>query len=59
MVCPVIIIIIFIITARSIGIIVGFTSIAAGSIGAIASMITHAVVIYYLYRPNVKAFFGK
>jgi hypothetical protein len=59
MVCPVIIIIIFIITARSIGIIVGIASIAAGSIGAIASMIIHAVVIYYLYRPNVKAFFGK
>jgi hypothetical protein len=46
MVCPVIIIIIFIITARSIGIIVGIASIAAGSIGAIASMIIHAVVIY-------------
>lgn len=45
MVCPVIIII-FIITARSMGIIVGIASIAAESIGAIASTIIHAVVIY-------------
>lgn len=42
-----------------IGIIVAIVSIAAGNIGAIVSIIIHAVVIYYLYRPNVKAFFGK
>jgi uncharacterized membrane protein HdeD (DUF308 family) len=42
-----------------IGIIVAIVSIAAGNVGAILSIIIHAVVIYYLYRPNVKAFFGK
>jgi hypothetical protein len=45
MVCLVIIIIFFIITVRSIGIIVGIASIAAGNIGAIISIIIHAVVI--------------
>ena len=42
-----------------IGIIAGIASIAVGNIGAIFSIIIDAVVIYYLYRPNVKAFFGK
>jgi uncharacterized membrane protein HdeD (DUF308 family) len=43
----------------AIGIIVAIVSIAAGNVGAIVTMIIHGVVIYYLYRPNVKAFFGK
>jgi hypothetical protein len=38
---------------------VAIVSIAAGNVGAIVTMIIHGVVIYYLYRPNVKAFFGK
>ena len=42
-----------------IGIIVAIASIVAGNVGAIISIIIHGVVIYYLYRPNVKAFFGK
>ena len=42
-----------------IGIIVAIASIVAGNAGAIISIIIHGVVIYYLYRPNVKAFFGK
>jgi uncharacterized membrane protein HdeD (DUF308 family) len=42
-----------------IGIILGIVSIAAGNIGAIIGIIINGVVIYYLYRPNVKAFFGK
>ena len=42
-----------------IGIIVAIASIVAGNVSAIISIIIHAVVIYYLYRPNVKAFFGK
>jgi hypothetical protein len=45
--------------ARSMGIIVSIASIAAGNIGVIISIIIHAVVIYYLYRLNVNAFFGK
>jgi hypothetical protein len=43
----------------AIGIVVALISIAAGNIGAIVSIVIHGVVIYYLYRPNVKAFFGK
>ena len=42
-----------------IGIIMAIASIAVGNVGAIVSIIIHGVVIYYLYRPNVKAFFGK
>ena len=42
-----------------IGIILGVISIAAGNIGSIVSIIIQAVVIYYLYRPSVKVFFGK
>jgi hypothetical protein len=43
----------------AIGIIVAIVSIAAGNVAAIINVIIHGVVIYYLYRPNVKAFFGK
>jgi hypothetical protein len=43
----------------AIGIVVALISIAAGNIGALFSIVIHGVAIYYLYRPNVKAFFGK
>ena len=42
-----------------IGIIVAIASIVAGNGASIVSIIIHAVIIYYLFRPNVKAFFGK
>ena len=42
-----------------IGIIVGLGSIVVGNIGALFHLIVNVVVIYYLYRPNVKAYFGK
>jgi hypothetical protein len=42
-----------------IGIIFGLASIGAGHTGAVIEIIIYAVIIYYLYRPNVKAFFGK
>lgn len=42
-----------------IGIISGIVSISGGHIGAVAEIIIYAVIIYYLYRPNVKAFFDK
>lgn len=42
-----------------IGIIVAIASLAVGDMGAIVRIIIHGVVIYYLYRPNVKSFFGK
>jgi lysylphosphatidylglycerol synthetase-like protein (DUF2156 family) len=32
---------------------------AIGNVGAIIHIIINAVVIYYLYRPSVKAYFGK
>lgn len=43
----------------SIGIALGFVSIVTGHIGAVFSIIINAVVLYYIYRPNVKSFFGK
>ncbi|HMH11447.1 MAG TPA: hypothetical protein VK553_12090 [Candidatus Nitrosopolaris rasttigaisensis] len=43
----------------SIGIALGFASIVTGHIGAVFSIIINAVILYYIYRPNVKSFFGK
>ena len=34
-------------------------SIATGNIAAIISIIISGIIIYYLYRPHVKAYFGK
>jgi hypothetical protein len=42
-----------------IGIALGVVSIAIGNIGAIFHIIINAIVVYYLYRPHVKVFFGK
>lgn len=42
-----------------IGIALGLASIATGTIVAIWPVIINAIVIYYLYRPNVIAFFGR
>ena len=42
-----------------IGIALGIVSIVTGNIGAIFHLIINAVVVYYLYRPHVKTFFGK
>ncbi|MFL6372662.1 MAG: hypothetical protein ACJ70P_05965 [Nitrososphaera sp.] len=44
-----------------IGIIVALVSIGAGNFGAgeVINIIINGIVIYYLYRPNVKTFFGK
>lgn len=41
------------------GIIVGLGSLATGNIGLLFQVIINAIIIYYLYRPNVKAYFGK
>jgi len=43
----------------AIGIIVGIGSIAVGNVGAIVHILINAIVIYYLYRPKVKAYFGR
>jgi uncharacterized membrane protein HdeD (DUF308 family) len=42
-----------------IGIISSLVSIAERHAEAIVNFIIYAIIIYYLYRPNVKAFFGK
>jgi membrane associated rhomboid family serine protease len=42
-----------------IGLALGFASIVTGHIGAIFNIIISALIIYYIYRPNVKSFFGK
>jgi hypothetical protein len=34
-------------------------SIATGNIAAIISIIISGIILYYLYRPHVKAYFGK
>ena len=42
-----------------VGIALGIVSIATGNIGAVFHLIINIIVVYYLYRPNVKLFFGK
>ncbi len=42
-----------------IGIIVGLGSIVVGNVGSLFHVIVNAIIIYYLYRPNVKAYFKK
>jgi len=42
-----------------IGIALGAISIVTGNIAAIFNLIINAIVLYYLYRPHVKVFFGK
>jgi hypothetical protein len=42
-----------------ISIVLNVISIAAGNIASIISIIISAVILYYLYRPHVKAYFGK
>ena len=42
-----------------ISIVIGIISLVAGSIGSIVNIIIAGIIIYYLYRPHVKAFFGK
>lgn len=42
-----------------IGIAVGTVSIVSGNLAAIFTLIINGIVLYYLYRPQVKVFFGK
>ena len=42
-----------------IGIVMGGISIVTGNFAAIFHLIINAIVLYYLYRPHVKMFFGK
>jgi hypothetical protein len=43
----------------AISVIMGIVSLVGGNFGAIVNIIIAGVVIYYLYRPHVKAYFGK
>ena len=40
-------------------IVLNAASLVSGNFGGIVSIIISAIIIYYLYRPHVKAFFGK
>jgi hypothetical protein len=42
-----------------ISIVLNAISIAAGNIASIISIIISGIILYYLYRPYVKAYFGK
>jgi hypothetical protein len=42
-----------------IGIVLNAISLASGNFGGIVSIIISAIILYYLYRPHVKSFFGK
>jgi hypothetical protein len=42
-----------------ISIVLNAISIAAGNISSIISIIISGIILYYLYRPHVKAYFGK
>jgi len=42
-----------------ISIIMSIISIAAGSFGSIVSLIINGVILYYMYRPDVKSYFGR
>jgi len=42
-----------------ISIVLNAISIATGNFGGIVSIIISGIILYYLYRPHVKAYFGK
>ncbi len=42
-----------------ISIVLNAVSIAAGNLASIISIIISGIILYYLYRPHVKAYFGK
>lgn len=43
----------------ALGIVVGLVSIIIGTGGSILYIIVNAIIIYYLFKPDVKAYFGK
>jgi hypothetical protein len=42
-----------------ISIVLNAISVALGNIASIVSIIISGIILYYLYRPHVKAYFGK
>ena len=45
--------------AWTLTVVLSIISIATGNIGGIISIIISGIILYYLYRPHVKAYFGK
>ncbi len=43
----------------AIGILFGFTSLAAGSLSSIVGLVIDVFLLWYMFRPHVKAFFGR
>lgn len=42
-----------------ISLVVSAISLAGGNVGSIVNLIISGVIIYYMYRPHVKAYFGR
>ena len=42
-----------------ISIVMGIISLVGGNFGSVVNIIIAGIIIYYLYRPHVKAYFGK
>jgi uncharacterized membrane protein HdeD (DUF308 family) len=42
-----------------IGIALGFVSVVTGHVGSIFNILINVFILYYIYRPYVKSFFGK
>jgi len=42
-----------------IGIATSIASLAVGNFGGIANLVINGIILYYLFRPHVKAYFGK
>ena|ERR671936_887254 len=42
-----------------ISIVMSVVAIVSGNLGSVISLIINGVILYYLYRPHVKAYFGK
>lgn len=42
-----------------IGVVMSVVAIVTGNFGSIVSLIINGVILYYLYRPHVKAYFGR
>lgn len=42
-----------------IGVVMSVVAIVTGNFGSIVSLIINGIILYYLYRPHVKAYFGR
>ncbi len=42
----------------ALGVIMSIASLASGNVGSVIGLIINAVILYYFFKPHVKAFFG-